>query len=197
LFRGLPADAAEAVALVPTDLRPALCHDARGFLAELRCHAAGFVKLPRLAKIELVERVLDVRHVQGKVGNIVLKTEEYWRDRHPERRNHRGAEPPEFKRRLGLDQDIEMVERQDAALWILGLGIEPDWIAALCIAAVKRVTGKNMWFHSRSSSVLMGIVGRQASIAHCSQPLGCGQAASRIDSIAPGVYRAAIDVLDD
>jgi hypothetical protein len=80
---------------------------------------------------------------------------------------------------------------------MLGLGIEPDGIAALRIAAVKRITGKNMWFHSRSSSVRMGIVGRQASIAHCNQPLGCGQAASRIDSIASGVYGAAVDVLDN
>lgn len=97
LFRGLPTDAAKSVALVPTDLRPALCHDARSLLAELRRRATRLVKLPRLAKMEFVERVFDIGHVQGKVRDIVLKAEEYRRDRHLERRNRRGAEPPELE----------------------------------------------------------------------------------------------------
>jgi hypothetical protein len=116
--RGLPAHTAKAVALVPTDLRPALRHDPGCFRAELRRRATGLLKLPRLAKIEFVERILNIRYVEGKVGNAILKTEEHRWDAHIQGLKGRRAEPPELERRLSLDQNFELMERQKAAVWI-------------------------------------------------------------------------------
>jgi hypothetical protein len=163
LLRGLPADTAEAVALVPTDLRPALRHNPGRFRAEVRRRAAGLLKLPGVAKMEFIKGFLDVGDVQGKMGNAILKAEKHRRDAHMEGFNGRRAEPSKLERRLGLDQDIELTEWQNAALRMFGLGIEPRLITALCIAAIKRVTGKDMWFHSRTSSVLIRIVGHERS----------------------------------
>src|SRR5215831_3306274 len=81
LLGALAADAAELMASVPVELGPALGQNTGLSRTEGGCRGPGIFKPPCLIQIQLVLRVAELRHVDGKVCNVILQTEKHgWHD---------------------------------------------------------------------------------------------------------------------
>src|SRR4030095_11176530 len=77
LLGALATHAAELMASVPVELGPTLGQNTSLSRAESGCRGAGIFKPPCLIQIQLVARVAELRHVDGKVRNVVLQTEKH------------------------------------------------------------------------------------------------------------------------
>ena len=62
------------------------------------------------------------------------------------------AQPAKAGLRLGAEQHVQLPERQETALRVFRLRLEPLLITALDITAVKRIASKHMWVHALGSS---------------------------------------------
>lgn len=97
-------------------------------------------------------RVAELRHVDGKVRNILLETEKNGWHGKVEAGNIRSADPSELRLLRSPDEYVELPERQKTALRITDLLIQPCLITAVCISAVQWIPSKHMWIHRACSS---------------------------------------------
>ena len=81
--------------------------------------------------------VAELRHVDGKVRNVVLQTEKHGWHGNVEAGNIDRTDPPEPCLLRSLDEHIELPERQEAAPSVAGLLIKPLLITAVHITAVQ------------------------------------------------------------
>src|SRR5215510_10829299 len=110
LLSALAAHAAELMASVPVELGPTLGQNTSLSRAESGCRGSGIFKPPCLIQIQLVAWVAELRHVDGKVCNVVLQTEKHGWHGNVEASNIGRTDPPEPCLLRSLDKDIELPE---------------------------------------------------------------------------------------
>ena len=139
LRRALAAYAAELVAVMPVHLGAALRNDSRLGAEELGGGAAGLLKTPVTAQAQLFVRLLQSRHVNGEMRHAVQKAQEDGRHAVHAGGQRLRRQPPQPHARIVPHQDIQLPERQESALRVPRLRLQPPLVAALHVAVVERI----------------------------------------------------------
>src|SRR5437016_3907393 len=102
--------------------------------------------------MQLVARVAELRHIDGKVCHVVLQTEKHGWHSNIKAGNICRADPAEPCLLRRLDEYVELPERQETAASVVGLLVKPLLITAVHLTAVQRIPSKHIWIHSVCSS---------------------------------------------